>query len=186
MSKTARIAPRIGIGLAVIGGAAVIGGCFLPWYSVRSGVTVGTRVFTGEPIGRDTMYGSVALIAGGLVVLTSLLAFIGRLRKVLAAVIIAAALGAGATTIVAISDPKKGYIDFVAEKAASRKSSAREIQFSLESLFKVSNLRAETGEGAWAVVGGAGLAALGGIAVVVGRRRRFVESTEITPETITL
>jgi len=166
-----RRAPRVAIALTLLGGVAAIAGALTPWYNVPNGVTVGPRVMTGTPPGWETRYGLIALIAAGAVFVLALLALSDRMRIVLGALIVIAGGIALAYVVLALRDPKGGYIDFVARKAASAKTSAREIRLSLESLFKVSHIHAKIGIGTYATMGGAGLALLGAFGMLIGRRR---------------
>jgi hypothetical protein len=157
--------------LALIGGAAIVGGSLLTWLEVGGGVSVGSVSVTGTPKGSELLLGQVALGAGvAVVILGLLLLVLRRARKLLGFLVIVGGLVAIAAGVFVASSPQDRYIDFAVEKGAPA-GQADEVRASLTNLFEVSGQEADLGIGLYIAIGGAALSVIGGLTAVFGRRK---------------
>jgi hypothetical protein len=157
--------------LALIGGAAIVGGSLLTWLEVGGGVSVGSVSVTGTPTGTELLLGQVALGAGvAVVILGLLLVAIRRARKLLGLLVIVGGIVAIAAGVFVASSPQDRYIDFAVEKGAPT-GQADEVRASLINLFDVSGQEADLGIGLYIAIGGGALALIGGLTAVFGRRK---------------
>jgi hypothetical protein len=168
--------PIVAIILALVGGAAIVGGCFLAWIDVGAGISVGTTSVSGTPTGIELLLGQVALGAGIATLFFALLLLLfGRGRRLLGSLILIAGLvAAGAGGYVAASLEDR-YADFVADQAAPA-GQTDQVRASVSSLFEASSLHADPGIGLYLVIGGGVAALVAGLAGVFGRRKAKLQA----------
>jgi len=154
----------------------VIVGVFLPWLDT-GGVTVGANSVTGEPGGIDLTYGIVALVAGIVAVVLALLMLIWpgptRLWGLLTLLAGAVALAMGVLTLTTVRDV---YVSFVGSEIGE---ATPEVANSLRALFDNGGLAEDVALGTYLAIAGGGVALLGGLAAILKRRPRSVETESV-------
>jgi hypothetical protein len=170
---------RIAAVLALLGGAAIVFGCYSAWVDTGGGVSVGTVTVTGMPNGNKFLLGQVALGAGIAVALFGLLLLLlRRARRVLGLLILIGGLVAMASAAYVARSPQDRYVDFAAETGAPA-GQEDEVRTSLSNLFEVSNLHADVGTGVFVVLGGGAVSVIAGLASIFGRRKAVAEETQL-------
>jgi hypothetical protein len=177
--------PIVAITLALVGGAAIVAGCFLAWIDVGASVSVGTTSISGTPKGTELLLGQVSLGAGiATLVFALLLLLLGRGRRLLGSLILIAGLAAVAAAGYVAASFEDRYAEFTADQAAAAGQTA-EVRASVSNLFESSALQADAGIGLYLVIGGGIVGIVAGLAGLFGRRKHVEGDAEPTePESM--
>jgi hypothetical protein len=166
--------PRAPIGtalLVLIGGAAIVGGCFLPWVVVEGGITIGQIAVAGEPAGIEFQLGSVALVSGIAAVVLGLLALVmRRARRVWGLLLLLCSAAAVVAASLMLSAPQERYIDLAVTTDGVPQKQTDEITISLGALFEAGT-EAQPGVGVYACLAGGAVVAIGGLLLLLRRGR---------------
>jgi hypothetical protein len=156
--------------LGLVGAAAIIVGCLLPWLDT-GGVNVGGQPVAGDPAGLDTTYGMAVLVAGiAAAVASLLLLLIPRATRLWAVIVLLAGGVAVAAGVLTLTSPRETYTDYVVSQVSVPQN---EMELTLEALYESGGLQEEFGPGVYVVVAGGGLALLTGlVGLIRGRRPR--------------
>ncbi len=181
MSERRKRRTRVGI-LALLGGAAIIVGCLLPWVSTPQGVVVGTTSIGGELAGTVLKYGQAAVAAGATVVLLGFLLLV--LRRGTRFVGLLLMLGGGvaiAASSAVLNAPQDRYIAYAAETGAPT-DEVDAVTRSLQNLFAVNDMSVDPGTGLYVAVGGGALALIAGFIALVTKAKLASEPELVLPE----
>jgi hypothetical protein len=178
--------------LGVLGGAAVVGGVFLPWI-VSDGFTIGTSTVSQEILGSELDYGTYALAAGGVAIVVALLLVAAlRLRTVWSVLLVLAGAVAVALAVLVVVDIQTQYVDVAIAEARVPADQEAGVRISLQALFD-GGVGVDPGLGLWLSLGGGVLALVAGAASLIRSRSDdtfdaepaevFREASVVTPDT---
>jgi hypothetical protein len=176
MSQTEpRAAPTAGI-VAIVGGALLAVGSFLPWAEVSgSDASVTAK-------GLDGSDGYITLAAGLVAVVTGLLVVRGTRRAVAVVAVLVGLIGGGLALYDALT-VKDSVLDAAAEEVApSFGVSADQVRAVLDQAIDAGQLGVSIGIGLYVALAGGLIAIVGG---VLGLRQSAAQSATVTPGTTT-
>jgi hypothetical protein len=175
MSQTERRTPTAGI-VAIVGGALLAVGSFLPWAEVSgSGESVTAK-------GLDGSDGYITLAAGLIAVVTGLLMLRGTRRAVAVVAVLVGLVGGGLALYDALT-AKDSVLDAAAEELApSFGVSADQVRAALDQAVDSGQLGVSISIGLYVVMAGGLVTIVGG---VLGLRQALTEPAAVTPATTT-
>jgi hypothetical protein len=167
---------RAGAIIGLVGGALILGGCFLPWVRTE-GASVGEVVISGDVSGLDLSLGVLIAAAGGLAIILALVTMLTLRRGayLLGAGLVIASIAAGIVAIVYLSDLNQAYTDFAITQARQAGQPTDGVDVSIQRLIELGTLHVEAGPGLWLTIAGAVFALIGGLLVLLGGSRQHLK-----------